>query len=180
MIGSKRLLELFPDATCEKVAEGADTGKALKEIEARLGKGKIAILVSGDPGLYSLARPVIRRFGAAKCRVVPGVSSVQLAFARIGLDWSDAKIISAHAGDPVMGFDALRAESKIAVLGGRKESSEWVRKLAESLNGNRTIFALENLSLPNEKVEEVKPEELDGREYASMTIFLIIRRDLLK
>ncbi|MBF0633773.1 MAG: precorrin-6y C5,15-methyltransferase (decarboxylating) subunit CbiE [Nitrospinae bacterium] len=180
MIGSKRLLELFPATSCEKIAEGADTTKVIMEIEARLGKGKIAVLVSGDPGLYSLARPVIRRFGAAKCRVIPGVSSIQLAFARLGLEWNDAKIISAHAGDPTMGFDALRAESKIAVLGGRKESSAWVRKLAESLGDNRAIFALENLSLPDEKVEEVKPWDIDGREYASMTIFLIIRRDLLK
>ena len=180
MIGSKRLLELFTGTSCEKIAEGADTAKVIMEIEALLGKGKIAILVSGDPGLYSLARPVIRRFGAAKCRVVPGVSSAQLAFARIGMDWSDAKIISAHAGDPAMGLDAFRAESKIAVLGGRKESPAWVRKLAESMGENYAIFALENLSLPDERVDEVKPEELDGQEYASMTIFLIIRRDLLK
>lgn len=180
MIGSKRLLALFPEAACEKVAEGADTAKVIMEIEARLGKGKIAVLVSGDPGLHSLARPVIRRFGAAQCRVVPGVSSVQLAFARIGLEWSDAKIISAHAGDPAMDLDALCAENKIAVLGGRKESAVWVHGLVENLDDNRAIFVCENLSLPNEKVEEVEPLELDGREYASMTIFLIIRRDLLK
>jgi len=180
MIGSKRLLELFPETVCEKVAEGADTAKVIKEIEARLGKGKIAVLVSGDPGLHSLARPVIRRFGAAQCRVVPGVSSVQLAFARIGLEWHDAKIISAHSADPVMDFDALNAENKIAVLGGRKESAVWVRGLAEKLDDNRAIFALENLSLPNEKVAEVKLWELDGGEYASMAIFLIIRRDLIK
>lgn len=180
MIGSRRLLELFPEAACEKVAEGADTGKVIIEIETRLGKGKIAVLVSGDPGLHSLARPVIRRFGSAQCRIVPGVSSVQLAFARIGLEWHDAKIISAHAADPAMGFDELYAENKIAVLGGRKESASWVRGLAENLDDSRVIFALENLSLPNEKVEEVKQWELGGREYASMTIFLIIRRDLLK
>jgi precorrin-6y C5,15-methyltransferase (decarboxylating) CbiE subunit len=180
MIGSKRLLELFPETVCEKVAEGADTAKVIMEIEARLGKGKIAVLVSGDPGLHSLARPVIRRFGTAQCRVVPGVSSVQLAFARIGLEWSDAKIISAHAGDPSTDFAALRSENKIAVLGGRKESAVWVRRLVEYMDDDRAIFALENLSLHNEKVEEVKPSELDGGEYASMTIFLIIRRDLLK
>ena len=180
MIGSKRLLELFPETVCEKVAEGADTAKVIMEIEARLGKGKIAVLVSGDPGLHSLARPVIRRFGTAHCRVVPGVSSVQLAFARIGLEWSDAKIISAHAGDPSTDFAALRSENKIAVLGGRKESALWVRRLVEYMDDDRAIFALENLSLHNEKVEEVKPSELDGGEYASMTIFLIIRRDLLK
>lgn len=180
MIGSKRLLELFPDAVCEKVAEGADTAKVIKEIEARLGKGKIVVLVSGDPGLHSLARPVIRRFGSAQCRVVPGISSVQLAFARIGLEWHDAKIISAHAVDPVMDLDALCAENKIAVLGGRKESAVWVRRLAENMDDDRAIFVCENLSLANEKVVEVKPWELDGREYASMTIFLIIRRDLLK
>jgi precorrin-6y C5,15-methyltransferase (decarboxylating) CbiE subunit len=180
MIGSIRLLALFPETVCEKVAEGADTAKVIVEIEARLGKGKIAVLVSGDPGLHSLARPVIRRFGAAQCRVVPGISSVQLAFARIGLEWSDAKIISAHAGDPVMDFDALHAESKIAVLGGRKESAVWVRRLAENMEDDRAIFVCENLSLANEKVAEVKPWELDGGEHASMTIFLIIRRDLIK
>ena len=179
MIGSQRLLDLFPQNGGEKIVEAANTEKVIREIEARRGKGNIAVLVSGDPGMCSLARPVIRHFGIASCRVVPGISSVQLAFARIGLDWYGAKIVSAHAADPAADFSQYRNEDKIAVLGGRTESAAWMRRLAASLGNGRVLYVCENLGLPEEKVVVVNPEELDGGAVGSLTVFLLVRKELL-
>ncbi len=179
LIGSRRLLDLFPDHDGEKIVEGVNTENVIREIEARRGKLSIAVLVSGDPGICSLARPVIRHFGAASCRVVPGISSVQLAFARVGLDWYGAKIVSAHAADPAADFHPYGNEDKIAVLGGRTGSAGWVRRLAASLGGGRVLYVCENLSLPEEKVVSVKPEELDGTAIAPLTVFLLVRKELM-
>ena len=92
LVGSRRLLDLFADGGRQErtVVEG-DVAAALAAIETHRAAGRrVAVLVSGDPGLFSLARCVAERFGRANCRFIPGVSSVQLAFARLGLDWSDA------------------------------------------------------------------------------------------
>jgi len=63
----------------------AEIGEVLDHIDMRAYRQRIAVLVTGDPGLFSLAKPVIERFGRTRCRVIPGVSSVQTAFARIGV-----------------------------------------------------------------------------------------------
>ncbi len=179
MIGSRRLLDLFPNHDGEKIVEGVNIEKVIREIEARRGKKNIAVLVSGDPGMCSLARPVIRHFGVASCRVVSGISSVQLAFARVGLDWYGAKIVSAHAADPSADFTPYRDEDKIAVLGGRAESAAWMRRLALTLGGGRVLYVCENLGLPEEKVVMVNPEELDGGAIGSLAVFLLVRKELV-
>ena len=45
-------------------------------IEQRTDCKNIAVLVTGDPGIFSLARLVIERFGREQCRVIPGISSI--------------------------------------------------------------------------------------------------------
>lgn len=100
LIGTDRLLHFFTDADAEKIPVGSAVEETLDRVGERFGHKQIAVLVSGDPGLFSLARLVIQRFGREHCRVIPGVSSVQVAFARLGLDWGDAIILSAHKQDP--------------------------------------------------------------------------------
>ena len=101
LVGAKRLLDLFAASPAERIVVSAEIGEVLDHIAVRADRQRIAVLVTGDPGLFSLAKPVIERFGRTRCRVIPGVSSVQTAFARIGVDWADARIISIHKEYPV-------------------------------------------------------------------------------
>ena len=57
-------------------------------------------MVSGDPGYYSLLETFRRELPSARLRVIPGISSFQLAFARIGLPWQTARLLSAHGRKP--------------------------------------------------------------------------------
>lgn len=180
VFGSKRLLALFPDAGGERIEIGGDMEKALREIESRRGERKMAVLVSGDCGVYSLATLVIKKFGMAACEIVPGISSVQVAFARVGVDWADAMIVSAHKNDPDDDPERFIDKDKIAILGGRGESARWVARLATRLGGDRAIIVCENLTTDAEKIINVTPEELMTYEAGSLVIFLLINRDILK
>ena len=60
--------------------------------------GPTVVLASGDPGFFGIVR-ALRARGITP-RVIPAVSSVALAFAKIGLDWDDALVVSAHGRDP--------------------------------------------------------------------------------
>ncbi len=101
LVGGKRLLALFPDGSAERISVGANIGAVMEQIVARRAAGqRVVVLVGGDPGLHSLAQNVIRLVGRPCCEVVPAVSSVQVAFARLGMDWSDARILSAHGRIP--------------------------------------------------------------------------------
>jgi precorrin-6B methylase 1 len=63
LVGARCLLDLFSDAGAERIAVDADIERVLDGIEKRRGFKRIVVLVTGDPGLFSLAQPVIRRFG---------------------------------------------------------------------------------------------------------------------
>lgn len=181
LVGARRLLDLFPNHQAETVIEMGSKVETVLEEMACLQDRPMVVLVSGDPGLSSLARPVIARFGREACRVIPGISSIQVAFARLGLDWAKARIIDAHGQDPGVDFGDVLCSGvgKIAVLGGRKGSLEWLARALQGLNSDWAVYVFENLTLIDEKIRPVEPENLGKFEVSSRTVFLIIKRKLL-
>jgi len=177
LVGARRLLDEFPEAQAEIISVGADIFKALDDIAARAADRKIAVLVTGDPGICSLAKPVIRRFGRAVCRVIPGVSSVQAAFAAVGVDWFGARILSAHDEPPRIPMSELVREDRLAVLAGNPKHLDWLDALAESILSTHTVFICENLTLPNESVREAN--SLRTADLASRCILIFVRRETL-
>ncbi len=174
LVGSRRLLGLFPDHPAERVVAGTDVPQVLEEILIRRNR-KVVVLVTGDPGLCSLANPVLRRFGHQACHVIPGVSSVQVAFARVGIDWLNARIIDAHGEDPGIELSSLAGEEKIAVLAGRTAALRWTSRLIRTLGKEFRIYLCEDLTLRGEKVREIKPEDLETVNASPRTVILLIR-----
>lgn len=207
LVGSQRLLEMFPEAveqprtdapmrsteysvlstqysdaspTRRHVTIGADVVPAIATIADLHASGlTVAVLVSGDPGLYSLGAQIVRRFGRDCCEVIPGVSSVQVAFARLGLDWADARIVSAHGRTPSLPPQQMRALTKVAILAGTRDALEWSAEAARALCDSHDIYLCENLTLESERVARLTPEELESVGAASLSIILLIRRSLL-
>lgn len=182
LVGVPRLLDLFPERGAERIDMGKDTEAILREIALRQGKSRIVVLVTGDPGLYSLAAAIIKRFGRASCRVLPGISALQTAFARLGIGWEDAKIISAHAAAPDLSGGELCLYGKIAILGGDREI---VRRLAPLLKcmmeKDYGIFIGEDLTLPEERFYEIETDKklAELPLLSTRAIILIIRKDFL-
>lgn len=180
LVGTKRLLDLFPSSPAERIDIGSEVRQIVEKIEEIPVGRRIAVLVTGDPGLFSLAALVLRRFGRDGCRVIPGISSVQTAFAMIGLSWSDARIVSAHKDNPKI--DPLSASAdKIAVLGGRKTSMKWIAdNLLQGETSDRRIFVMEDLTLETERIREVSPGELAAMEVSSRAVVLIVKKSALQ
>ncbi|MGD7652249.1 MAG: precorrin-6y C5,15-methyltransferase (decarboxylating) subunit CbiE [Verrucomicrobiales bacterium] len=155
LVGAARLLEMFPESGAERIVVTADIPRVLDAIADRYQENQVAVLVTGDPGLCSLARPVIRRFGRAGCRVIPGISSVHAAFASLGLDWYGARILSAHDTAPPMEPAALAADDTIALLAGNPANAGWVEALTATLLASHDIFLCENLTLPGESIRQL-------------------------
>ena len=180
LIVSQRLKDLFPKCPAERIDSGTDVAGILDTIASRRDDGwQVVLLATGDPGIFSLAKPVIRRFGRENCEVIPGISSIQVAFARLGLDWQDARIISAHSSEPEMTAADLRPAGKIAVLGGRETALAWIAMLLRDLGSGRRVFLCEDLTLPGERIREIDPTDLAGLPVSSRAIVLIIQGELL-
>ncbi|BCA79022.1 precorrin-6y C5,15-methyltransferase (decarboxylating) subunit CbiE [Desulfuromonas sp. AOP6] len=176
LVGTQHLLELFPDSLAERLAVGKDMEALLNHIEEASPRA-IVVLTSGDTGLYSLARTLLKRFGFQRCRLIPGISAVQVACARLALDWHDLKIISAHGREPECSVGDLSGFKKIAILAGTENAKRWSAAMLEALGDAYTAIACENLTWEEEKITELDASGLLAAELASRTIILLIAKE---
>ncbi len=178
LVGAAHLLALFPGAKAERFDVSGEIDALLDEIAAKCSRVRVAVLVTGDPGLYSLASPVLSRFGREMCEVIPGISSVQVAFARLGISWHDAVVVSAHAR-PIVWESRFREAGKIAVLAGGEASGGRIAELVERIGERRSLFVCENLTLPGERVRPLDPAELARWRPDGKGIVLILKEEVL-
>jgi precorrin-6Y C5,15-methyltransferase (decarboxylating) len=124
--------------------------------------GPVAVLASGDPGFFGIVRAMRQR--GMEPKIIPAVSSVALAFARLGTDWDDALVLSAHGRDPRQVVAAALAHPKAAILTAPGGASLG----AELAMAGRTVHVAERLGHPDERVTRYKP----GETYADPNVLL--------
>ncbi|MEU0008862.1 precorrin-6y C5,15-methyltransferase (decarboxylating) subunit CbiE [Streptomyces sp. NPDC006314] len=166
VVGGRRHLDAvrLPEGA-ERVVLGP-LAPALDTIAEYLGKElPVTVLASGDPGFFGIVRALAGRFGAGSLDVRPGVSSVATAFARIGLPWDDAVVVSAHGRDPRTAVNVCRAHPKVAVLTG---PGAGPAELGAALTGERVLVVASALGDPErERVERVTPAEAAARDWGT-------------
>jgi precorrin-6y C5,15-methyltransferase (decarboxylating) CbiE subunit len=176
LVGSARALELFSECKGRRVVMHGDSRSLLEAVTALDPAERVAVLVTGDPGIASLGTLAIQRFGRAACRVVPGISSAQVAFARLGLNWTGARILSAHHARP----EAVRAGEKLlAVLAGGKESFGWIADLLEGCGEGYAAMVCEDLTLASERVRRVDLAQLRRGGFSHRTVVVIAKEELI-
>ncbi|MGC4878438.1 precorrin-6y C5,15-methyltransferase (decarboxylating) subunit CbiE [Micromonospora sp. DT43] len=144
------------------VPPGADTvvlgplAPAVGRLSAAVDAGVPAVvLASGDPGLFGIVRRL--RAAGLPLRVVPAVSSVAAAFARAGLPWDGAAVVTAHGRDPRPALNACRALPLVAVL---TAPGVGAAELGAGLVGwSRRLLVAEHLGTDAERIRAVTPEQ---------------------
>jgi cobalt-precorrin-7 (C5)-methyltransferase len=179
LVGATRLFALFPESTAQRCSVSADLNAALDTIEAAYPHQQVVVLVTGDAGLHSFARTMIQRFGRQQCKIISGISSVQMAFARLGLEWTNALIISAHGTTPDVTDESLATEERIAILGGGRASWTAIENIIEKCRATHAAFLCENLTLDNERVIALEEKRLSAMQPASLSIILLISHKLI-
>ncbi|HEY3373908.1 MAG TPA: precorrin-6y C5,15-methyltransferase (decarboxylating) subunit CbiE [Candidatus Aquicultor sp.] len=120
----------------------------------------VAVLVSGDPGFYSLLQTIRTRMPDIEVSAVPGISSMQLLFGLIGESWYDVKFISVH-GRPIDVLDvAAQGHKKICILTDTSLTGEIVARYLLSLGIAGRAVAGMHLSYPNQQVIDTTVQEL--------------------
>ena len=167
--GARQLEMLGIDRHLAVVLEG-DLSEALARIEDT--EGPVVVLASGDPGFFGIVRLLGARFGRENLRVLPGLSSVAVAFARAGLSWDDAVTVSAHGRDPRLAVNVCRAHPKVAVL----TSPEFgPAELAEALHDlGRSFVVAEKLGGPTERVFHGDAGTVAGMEWEDPNVVLVL------
>ncbi|MFI2639478.1 precorrin-6y C5,15-methyltransferase (decarboxylating) subunit CbiE [Streptomyces sp. NPDC018610] len=169
VVGGRRHLDAvrLPD-TAERVVLGP-LAPALDTIAARLDEERrVVVLASGDPGFFGIVRALAERFGSERLDVRPGVSSVAAAFARIGLPWDDAVVVSAHGRDPRTAVNVCRAQPKTAVLTGPGAGPAELGAALARTRADRVLVVASALGEEGrEQVETVTPAEAAARDWGT-------------
>ena len=147
--GSPRQLDLLDD-TVSALRHPWPT-PMLPALEALVIDGEdIHVGASGDPLLHGIGGTLIRVHGADQVRVLPHVSSVSLACARMGWAAQDTEVISLVTA-PV--HTAVRRGGRAVVLSrGASTPAELASVLTDTGRGASSFTVLEQLGGPAERI----------------------------
>ncbi|WP_055590342.1 bifunctional cobalt-precorrin-7 (C(5))-methyltransferase/cobalt-precorrin-6B (C(15))-methyltransferase [Peterkaempfera griseoplana] len=147
---------------------------AMEQEAARAG-ARVVVLASGDPGFFGIVRALGERFGPQRLEVRPGVSSVAHAFARLGLPWDDAVVVSAHGRAPHTAYNLCRAHAKTAVLTAPGAGpAELAAELLRTPGIERRLVVASDLGGPAERVEELTLAEAAARDWPAVNLVLCL------
>jgi len=166
IIGAARHQQLVPIPPHAERIELRHLDEALDALDRR--QGPTVVLASGDPGFFGIVR-ALRARGITPA-VIPAVSSVALAFAKIGLDWDDALVLSAHGRDQKNALAAALAHPKAAILTAPGTARDLSKHL---LDAGKRVYVAECLGTPREHIADISA----GADFADPNILIALDRD---
>lgn len=178
VIGSARLLALFPKKKKVIALKGNYSG-ILEYIKKNKHKEKIAVLVSGSPGIFSFSQKITSILSPADYEIVPGISVLQLACAKVGEPWDNLQILSVHGKSLMPLKNCLAAKRNVFVFCDEKNNPfHAAGYLAGRGMNNRKVIVFCNLSLPDEQIVKTDLTSLveDKREWPGLCLVLIKKR----
>jgi precorrin-6Y C5,15-methyltransferase (decarboxylating) len=175
LLGTERTLTLVPKSKAERHAISSDLNQLVTTIQ-RAGDKRVVLLLYGDPMFYGLARYVSERLGKERFVVVPHVSSMQLAFARVMETWEEAYLsdLAKHPLDAVL--EKIRTAQKAGLF---TTDQCGPADVAKALLGRHidyfTAYVCENLGARDERVTRGTLKEIAAQRFDPLNVLILIR-----
>lgn len=156
-------------AAAERIALGSVELAARRIAEHR---GAVVVVAEGDPGFFGVVRTLRKPEYGLELEVLPAVSSVAVAFARAGMPWEDAQVVSTHGGRLRRAANICRAYGKVAVF---TSADAGPSELALMLRGvHRTFVVCEALGTPDEVVTVLTSDRVPDHDWRDPSVVLVI------
>jgi precorrin-6Y C5,15-methyltransferase (decarboxylating) len=167
--GSVPMRALRLASTVERMALGSVELVARRIAEHR---GAAVVVADGDPGFFGVVRTLRRPEYGLELEVLPAVSAVAAAFARAGMPWDDAQIVSTHGRGLRRAVNICRAHPKVAVLtapgAGPSELALMMRDV------HRTFVICESLGTSEENVTVLTSDRVPDHLWRDPNVVLVI------
>ena len=156
LVAGKRLLDAYTREGQTTFAVTADIDGVLDFIRAKVRYHDVVVLVSGDPGYFSLLDALRRSFPQDMLQVIPGISAMQFAFARLALPWHEARLVSLHGREPREEQLIWRPGAVIGILTDREHTPQRVaaQLFAEGWPPAARLYICERLSYEDETITQ--------------------------
>ncbi|MDQ0246598.1 precorrin-6Y C5,15-methyltransferase (decarboxylating) [Bacillus fengqiuensis] len=169
LVGGERQLAFFPDYKGEKVAIKGGLASLVEQLQEE--EKQVVILASGDPLFYGIGGYLSKKM---KIDIYPYLSSIQLAFARMGESWQDAYFTSIH-GRSIKGLaQRIDGRSKVALL---TDGENTPAKIADYLLSfgfmEYKAFVGENLGGEEERCGWYDLHEMAKTEFSPLNVVIL-------
>ena len=177
ILGAPSTLELVGETRVRTVALDPDMPAALRQVREALNARKPVLVSGGDPLFYGVARYLCDRLGKEQFEVVPHVSSMQLAFARVKESWEDAYLTSL-AGRPVESvIDRIRTAEKVGLFSSDDcPPSRLAKALLDRGIDYFKAYVCENLGSPDERVTQGELSDIAGLDFDPLNVIILVRK----
>lgn len=169
LVGGERVLSFFPNYQGEKVVVKG----GLKALVERLQEETrpTVVLASGDPLYYGIGGYLSSKINI---EVYPYVSSVQLAFSKMGESWQDAYVTSVH-GRSMKGLaQRIDGKAKVALLTDAENSPNRLAEYLLSFGMTEyRAFVAENLQGENERVGWYELQDMVNHEFSPLNVVIL-------
>jgi precorrin-6B C5,15-methyltransferase / cobalt-precorrin-6B C5,C15-methyltransferase len=177
VLGSEHTLKLLPELKAQRVPIGPDLQEAVRLLEGNLGRKRMVVVAGGDPLFYGVARYLCDRLGKDHFEVLPHVSSMQLAFARIKESWEEAYLtnLATHPLEEVL--DRIRTAETVGLFTSEREGPpEIARQLRAGGLDYFRAYVCENLGGPDERVTQGELADIQEMEFAPLNVLILKRK----
>lgn len=161
IVGSERQLALLPEqTTADRVPLPSPLVPGLPELLALSAARRLAVLASGDPMYFGIGATLVRRLGASAVRILPHVSSMSLACARLGWPTTEVEVVSVVGRPLALLHPAVQPGRRVLVLVGDGGGAEAVCDLLRGRGyGGSEVTLLERLGADDERRTSATAEQ---------------------
>src|SRR5262249_17376045 len=161
----------------EKYRIGSDLQDVVDTIKSGLGKKRMVVVATGDPLFYGVARYLCDKIGKDYFDVVPHVSSMQLAFARVKESWEEAYFtgVGNRSLDDVL--DRIRTSETVGLFTSEQHDPPTIARelLARGIDYFRASVC-ENLGGPDERLTQGELSDIAEMEFDPLNVMILKRK----
>ena len=174
VIGPQSIVDSL-ETTAETWDPGLDPNAVLERIDSS-GDTRISILTQGDPLFYGLARFLCDKLGKDRFEVIPHVSSMQLAFARVKESWDEAYLTNLATQPLVKVIERIRVSEKVGIFTTAElPPARIAQGLLDAGIDYFQSYVCENLGSPDERVTQSDLSAITDREFAELNVMILVR-----
>lgn len=169
LIGGERQLSFFSEFEGEKVMIKGGLLSLVERLQNET--KKVVVLASGDPMFYGIGSYLSSKMNL---EIYPYLSSIQLAFAKMGESWQNAYFTSVH-GRSIQGLaQRIDGQEKVAILTDQENSPNIIAEylLTYGMTEYRA-FVAENIGGENERCCWFELAEMVDEEFSSLNVVLL-------
>ncbi len=174
IVGAPQAVSAAPAGAATRSCEQLDE---LIEVLEQNADRHLVVLTIGDPLFYGVTRYLWDRLGKERFEVLPHVSTMQLAFARVKESWDDAYLVNLATQPLERVLDKVRLAEKVGLFTTEQIAPGAVAQaLLDQGVDCFTAYVCENLGSPDERVTHGELAEIAQQRFSPLNVMILVRK----